>query len=72
MFISIVVINWPEFTQLVSLDWAGGMTLQLVEEPHGSEKYLPFYILFMMIICVFPYIEENIRCLRVFLKEKRA
>lgn len=72
MFISIVVINWPEFLQLISFEWAGNMTLTFVSEPHGSKGYLPVYILFMMVLCVFPYIEENIRCLRVFLRERKA
>jgi len=67
MLISIIVINWQEFQLLISLNWAGNMSFTLLEEPHGTSSFLPYYFTFMCIVCVFPYIEENIRCLKVYL-----
>jgi hypothetical protein len=60
----IVVLNWPVVQKLVSFDWAGQLSLQRVEVPHGSSTYLQHYLLFMAVLCVVPYIEENLRCLR--------
>lgn len=68
MMTLIIVINWEEFLQLVNLDWQGSMNLVLIEEAHGDPLYFPLYVLFMSIVCIFPYLEENIRCLRVYLK----
>ena len=69
MLISIIVINWPQFLLLISFEWAGNMALMRVEEPHGSSAYLPAYLVFMALLCVFPYIEENIRCLKAHLRK---
>lgn len=71
MFITIVIINWPVFINLVSLQWAGNMGLVLFDARPGGDNYLAFYLLFMAVICVFPYMEENIRCLRVYLKNRK-
>jgi hypothetical protein len=69
MLTSILVINWDEFQSLITLDWAGNMSLLPLENPHGTSSYLPAYLIFMGIVCVFPYIEENLRCLNVYLKK---
>ena len=69
MLICIVVINWDAFMQLVTLEWAGNMSFMLIDEPHGSSSYIPIYLSFMLIVCVFPYLEENIRCLKVHLRK---
>ena len=66
----IVVMNWDMFINLITLNWAGHMQLRLIENPHGSPTYLKTYLIFMGITCVLPYVEENIRCLRVQLKQK--
>ena len=66
----IAVINWDITVKLVSLDWAGQFGFQRVEKPHGSPTYLTGYLTFMAVFCVFPYLEENIRCLRVYLEER--
>lgn len=66
----IVVMNWDMFVNLITLNWAGHMQFQLIENPHGSPTYLKTYLIFMGITCVLPYVEENIRCLRVQLKQK--
>ncbi|MCE8023852.1 diguanylate cyclase [Billgrantia aerodenitrificans] len=68
MLAMIMVINWPVVIDLVSLNWAGQMRLIPVEVPHGGERYLPYYLTFMALLCVFPYMEENLRCLRHYLK----
>lgn len=67
MLISIIIINWSVFQKLLTLDWAGSMSLVLIEEPHGSSSFLPMYLVFMAIVCVFPYIEENLRCFKAYL-----
>jgi hypothetical protein len=60
----IVVLNWDVVLKLVKLDWAGEMSFQRVQTPHGGSAYLPAYLTFMGILCVIPYIEENLRCWR--------
>ena len=72
MLIIIVIINWSVFIQLLSLDWSGSMRLDLLQQAHGGEGYLPIYLTCMAVLCVFPYLEENIRCLRFHLKTRRS
>jgi hypothetical protein len=60
----IAVLNWDVVLQLVSLDWRGGMHLERMPVPHGSPGYLRGYLLFMGVLCVVPYLEENLRCWR--------
>src|SRR5690606_40320762 len=47
MLLMIVVINWPAFVNLVTLNWAGQFSLQRVEIPHGGENYFSLYLWFM-------------------------
>ncbi len=68
----IIVINWEMFINLITLNWAGNMQLQRVSNPHSGSTYLPAYLAFMGVTCVLPYAEENLRCLRVYLKQKQA
>ena len=68
----IVVINWDMFLNLVTFNWAGNMALRPIEKPHGGDQYAMWYLVFMLVTCVGPYIEENIRCLRVYLADKKA
>jgi hypothetical protein len=68
----IIVINWDMFMNLITLNWEGNMQLRRMENPHGSPTYLKGYLAFMAATCVLPYVEENIRCLRVHLKQKKA
>jgi hypothetical protein len=68
----IIVINWEMFLNLITLNWEGNMRLERVVNPHGGATYLPAYLTFMAITCVLPYAEENFRCLRVYLKQKKA
>ncbi|WP_394389031.1 hypothetical protein [Shewanella woodyi] len=70
MLITIIIINWPQFINLVTFNWEGNMSLVPVETPHGGSGYLLTYLSFMSIVCVFPYIEENIRCIRVAIKSR--
>ncbi|MCJ7555321.1 MAG: diguanylate cyclase [Gammaproteobacteria bacterium] len=67
----IVVVNWEMFVNSITFNWAGNMGFHLIENPHGSPIYLKAYLTFMAITCGLPYIEENIRCLRVHLRAKR-
>jgi len=60
----ILVLNWEVARQLVTLQWRGQLTLTRLQAPPGGSGYLPAYLIFMTVLCVFPYLEENIRCLR--------
>lgn len=60
----IVVLNWDVVIRLVTFDWAGQFVLQPAETRHASPAYVRGYLAFMAVLCVFPYMEENIRCLR--------
>jgi hypothetical protein len=66
----IAVVNWPVVLDLVQLNWEGQMTLNRMEYEHGFTGYLPVYLSFMAIVCVFPYMEENLRCLIHVLRRK--
>jgi hypothetical protein len=68
----IVVLNWDVAVKMMTLDWDGEFTLRRVSVPYGSSSYLPGYLLFMAVLCVFPYLEENIRCLRYAMRAKRG
>ncbi len=65
----IVVLNWDTALKLVRLEWAGGLAFERVEIPHGGSAYLRRYLVFMTLLCVIPYVEENLRC---FLAARRA
>jgi hypothetical protein len=58
----IVVINWDVAVKL--LHGSGQFSLQRLDKPIGSGSYLLGYLIFMSVLCVFPYLEENYRCLR--------
>ena len=64
----IFVLNWPSVVKLLSLHWQGAFEFIPVEQARGGEHYLPLYLLFMGIVCVFPYAEEFLRCLLVYRK----
>lgn len=70
MLVSIVLINWEHFIKLITFEWQGELTLTLLSNPHASPAYLNYYLTFMAIVCVFPYMEENIRCARAHFKRK--
>jgi len=62
----IVVLNWDVTLKLVSFDWAGEFRWLPVSNPWGGSGYLRGYLLFMGVLCVLPYVEENIRCWRAW------
>jgi hypothetical protein len=66
----IVILNWDIAVKAATFDWAGQFSLVPLRERPGGNTYLPAYLAFMGVLCVFPYIEENIRCLR-YLKAAR-
>ncbi|WP_133407228.1 diguanylate cyclase [Parashewanella tropica] len=72
MLTSIVLINWDHFVKLITMDLTGEMTFRLLENPHGTPSYLPAYLTFMSIVCIFPYMEENIRCIYTHFREKKT
>jgi hypothetical protein len=68
----IMVLNWDSVVKLVSFDWAGELELERMPTPPGGSDYLRNYLIFMGVLCVFPYLEENVRCLRVVLSRRVA
>lgn len=60
----LAVLNWDVATKLVTLDWAGQLTLERAPLRDQNAGYIRGYLLFMTILCVFPYAEENLRCFR--------
>lgn len=72
LFMLLVVINWDMFLNLVTFNWAGHMAFQRIDVPHGGSNYLKYYLIFMFITCVVPYFEENVRCLRVYLENRKG
>jgi hypothetical protein len=72
MLLLIIVINYPVFIKLVSFNWQGEFYLQRMPYAHGSEHYLQYYLSFMAMVCVLPYLEENLRCLIAALKRRQV
>ena len=68
----IVILNWPVAVKTATFDWSGQFYLHLRTEHIGGRDYLPGYLAFMAVLCVFPYLEENIRCLRHAALAKRT
>lgn len=68
----IVIINWEVAVKAATFDWSGQFTLKRLRNPHGGSGYLPVYLSAMAVFCVFPYMEENIRCLRYSLATRRS
>ena len=62
MLSMIIAINWDVFKQLISFDFTGAFAFNRLSTPIGGEDFLTYYIIFMVITCVFPYTEELIRC----------
>jgi hypothetical protein len=62
----VTVLNWDTALKAVTLDWSGEFDLNFLHERPGGSAYLPAYLAVMGALCVFPYIEENLRCLRHF------
>lgn len=71
MLLMIVVINWPAFIDLVTLNWQGQFELRRVDNPHGGESYFVVYLWFMALVCVFPYCEEFLRCVFAALRRRK-
>lgn len=57
-------LNRDVAVKAATLDWSGQLSLQPMGDRPGGRDYLPAYLAFMAALCVFPYLEENIRCLR--------
>lgn len=72
MLAMIAVINGPVVVDLLTLDWAGQLSLVPLDTPHGGDGYLTGYLTFMAVLAIFPYTEENLRCLVYALKRGRS
>lgn len=66
----IFIVNWPVTLKLFTLNFEGAFAFQRIEQPWGGDNYLVYYLTFMAIICVIPYMEEMLRCINVKLKEQ--
>lgn len=53
--------RWPAFVDLITLNWAGHLTLVPKEAPIDFQ-YIVGYFAFMMVVGVAPYLEEIYRC----------
>ncbi|MBL91409.1 MAG: diguanylate cyclase [Myxococcales bacterium] len=61
----IMVRKWDVVTKMISFEWAGQFGLEFRAEPiGGTPYYLPYYLSFMLVICILPYFEEMWRCYR--------
>jgi hypothetical protein len=72
LFMLVVILNWDVAVKAVTFDWSGQFALHPLSDRPGGRAYLPRYLIFMTVLCVFPYLEENIRCLRHSLSTSRA
>ena len=72
MLLLIIVINYPVFMKLISFNRQGEFYLQRMPYAHGGDTYLPYYLGFMAVVCVLPYLEENLRCLFTALKHPQV
>jgi hypothetical protein len=62
-FALISVLRWDTVMALLRLDFSGwGFHRHPV--PVGGPTFLPLYLTFMAVVCVFPYVEELWRCYR--------
>ena len=66
----IMVLNWDVVTKMLTLDWGGQFSLTLSEIQQVTPAYLRGYLASMAVLCAFPYLEENIRCLRAVREAK--
>jgi len=66
----IMVLNWGTVEKFASLDWSGELGLHRLTTPPGGSSYLRGYLAFMAVLCVLPYLEENLRCLRATLRSR--
>lgn len=66
----VVILNWDVALKAVTLDWSGQLALRPLATRPGGPTYLPAYLAFMAVLCVFPYLEENVRCIRYSLRER--
>lgn len=71
LLVIILVMNWPTFIRVISLDWAGEWQLIRVDKAYVGGKYLLNYLVFMLIACVLPYTEELLRCIRYSITARR-
>ena len=69
MISMIFVLNWDIAIKLITFDWHGELEFIRIKSHYVDHTYLFFYFMFMSIICVFPYFEEFIRCLRIRLSK---
>jgi hypothetical protein len=70
----VVCRNWGAFIKLVTLDWAGQMTLELRDAPIGTEigdrTFIARYFVFVIFCGLLPFAEELWRCWRYQRKQR--
>lgn len=70
LLVLIVVINWEVVLRLLTFDWRGQFDLVPTGNAQVTPGYRRGYLCFMAAVCVLPYLEENLRCLRAWLKAR--
>ena len=68
----VAILNWDVTMKALTLDWSGQFALRPLSSRPGGAGYLPGYLTFIGTLCVLPYIEENIRCLRHWRKQRQS
>ena len=64
LLLLIVIINWEVAVKMVTFDWQGEFSFTSTGNLQVTSNYRRGYLIFMGVFCVFPYIEENLRCFR--------
>ncbi|PWT94270.1 MAG: hypothetical protein C5B53_13535 [Candidatus Melainabacteria bacterium] len=59
----IVLMNWSNFVDFITFNWAGHCALELKKQPLDLQ-YITGYVALMLIADVAPYMEELWRCWR--------
>jgi hypothetical protein len=59
----IIFINWSNFVDFITFNWAGHCALELKHQPLDLH-YITCYVVLMLVADVAPYIEEFLRCWR--------
>lgn len=72
LLVLIVVINWDVALRLLTFDWQGQLTLTSTPAAQLTPAYRRAYLIFMAVVCVFPYLEENFRCLKAMRETRRC
>ena len=63
IMVMVIILKWPLFLDLVSLNWGAKFALRIKINPLDS-GYILAYFLLMVFLGFLPYAEEMFRCWR--------